>query len=134
MPVRIIALLLMMTGLFSGHVIAQQPIVLQDAVKHAITGNPDIQARWHAFQASLFEQDVARGGYFPRVDITAGAGRESLTLPNQPTINFSPRSVGLSLTQMLFDGASHPSHTTQGSAPRPSTHKCAPNFGTSVRT
>ncbi len=102
MSVRIVGLFLMMS-LCSTHVVAQ-PITLQDAVKTAITTNPDVQARWHAFQAAIYEQEVARGGYFPRVDLTSGAGRDSITQPNQPTTTLNRRGAVLSLTQMLFDG------------------------------
>lgn len=101
---RIVTLLLAMMSLFSAHAVAQQAVTLQDAVKNAITTNPEVQARWHAFQSSLYEQEVARGGYFPRVDLSTGVGRESLTQPNQPTDNFTRRGSVLSLTQMLFDG------------------------------
>ena len=102
MSVRIM-LLLAMVGLFPA-MVGAQPVSLQEAVKKAITTNPDVQARWHAFQASIYEQEVARGGYFPRVDLTASTGRESLTEPNQPTNTYNRRNAVLSLTQMLFDG------------------------------
>lgn len=103
MPIRIIALLLAMTSLFT--VPAQaQVVTMREAVKTAIMGNPDVQARWHTFQASLYEQEVARGGYFPRVDLTSGIGREHLTQPNLPATDLTRRSAVLSLTQMLFDG------------------------------
>ena len=104
MPVRIIALFLAMTSLLSAKAIAEQAITLQDAVKTAIVSNPEVQARWHAFEASRYEQSVARGGYFPRVDLSSGVGHESLTQPNQPTNDFTRRGAVLSLTQMLFDG------------------------------
>ena len=104
MLVRIIALFWVVMSLLSANATAQQSTTLQDAVKTAVVSNPEIQARWHAFQASLYEQDVARGGYFPRVDLSSGVGRESLTQPNLPTNTFTRRGAVLSLTQMLFDG------------------------------
>ncbi len=104
MLVRIIALFWGVMSLLSANATAQQSTTLQDAVKTAVVSNPEIQARWHAFQASLYEQDVARGGYFPRVDLSSGVGRESLTQPNLPTNTFTRRGAVLSLTQMLFDG------------------------------
>ncbi len=103
MPLRIITLLLAMTGLLTAPAQAQI-VTMREAVKTAIMGNPDVQARWHTFQASLYEQDVARGGYFPRVDLTSGIGRENLTQPNLPTTDYTRRSAVLSLTQMVFDG------------------------------
>nr|HPR08200.1 TolC family protein [Denitromonas sp.] len=49
---------------------------LREAVQRAVVSNPEVQARWHAYLAAEEEQDVARGGYYPRVDLTAGVGRE----------------------------------------------------------
>jgi adhesin transport system outer membrane protein len=103
MPTRIITLFLAIASLCATPTQAQV-VTLREAVKSAIMSNPDVQARWHTFQASLYEQEVARGGYFPRVDLTSGVGRESLTQPNLPTTDYTRRSAVLSLTQMLFDG------------------------------
>ena len=104
MPKRKIELCLMVVSLMSASVAAQTPITLQNTVKHAIVNNPEVQARWHAFQSAFHEQDVARGGYFPRVDLSTGVGRESLTQPNLSTNNFTRRSASVSLNQMIFDG------------------------------
>ena len=82
------------------------PVTLQDAVKQAIVSNPDVQARWHDFTASREEQDVARGGYYPRVDLSMGVGRENLSAPNQPSTEYNRRGATLSLNQMLYDGFS----------------------------
>jgi adhesin transport system outer membrane protein len=104
MPKRKITLLLLMMGLASAAVAAQPPVTLQDAVKKAIVSNPEVQSRWHAFLSSQYEQDVARGGYFPRVDLTSGVGRENLTQPSLPTTNYTRRGAALSLNQMIYDG------------------------------
>ena len=83
---------------------AQPRVTLQDAVKKAIVSNPEVQASWHAFLSSQHEQDVARGGYFPQVNLTADVGRESLTQPNLPTTDLTRRGAALSLNQMIYDG------------------------------
>ena len=101
---RNIALGLIMMGMLSAPAAAQAPITLQDTVKNAIVSNPEVQARWHAFQSSLHEQDVARGGYLPRVDLSTGVGRESLSRSSLPTTNLTRRGATLSLSQMIFDG------------------------------
>ena len=107
MPRRKIGLsLIVMSLLLSAPAAAQAPITLQDAVKNAIASNPEVQARWHTFLSSQYEQDVARGGYFPRVDLTTGIGRESLTQPNLPTSTLTRRGAALSLNQMIYDGFS----------------------------
>lgn len=104
MPKRKIALLISVLGLFSAVAGAQTPATLQDTVKKAIVSNPEVQARWHAFLSSQHEQDVARGGYFPRVDLRTGIGRENLTEPGLPTTHFTRRDAALSLNQMIYDG------------------------------
>ena len=82
---RKIVLCLLVMCLVSAPVAAQAPITLQETIKHAIVNNPEVQARWHAFQSALYEQDVARGGFLPRVDLSTGVGREKLAQPNLPT-------------------------------------------------
>jgi adhesin transport system outer membrane protein len=104
MPKRKIALLISVLGLFSAVAAAQTPATLQDTVKKAIVSNPEVQARWHAFLSSQHEQDVARGGYLPRVDLRTGIGRENLTEPSLPTSHFTRRDAALSLSQMIYDG------------------------------
>jgi len=104
MPKRKIVLLVSVMGLFSSVAGAQTPVTLQDTVKKAIVSNPEVQARWHAFLSSQHEQDVARGGYFPRVDLRTGIGRENLTQPSLPTTHFTRRDAVLSLNQMIYDG------------------------------
>lgn len=104
MPKRKIALLISVLGLFSAVAGAQTPATLQDTVKKAIVSNPEVQARWHAFLSSRHEQDVARGGYLPRVDLTTGVGRENLSQPDLPTTHLTRRDAALSLSQMIYDG------------------------------
>ena len=41
------------------------------AAQKALSTIPEVQAAWHSFLASEDEQDSARGGYFPRVDLGA---------------------------------------------------------------
>ena len=105
MPKRKIVLLLSLIGLCSAPAAAQS-VTLQDAVRKAVATNPEVQSRWHAFLSSGHERDVARGGYFPRVDLTAGAGRESLSPPGSPSTDYNRRGAALSLSQMLYDGFS----------------------------
>ena len=77
---------------------------VRDAIQKAVVSNPEVQARWHGFLAAKEEQDVARGGFLPRVDVTAGVGRERQTDPNLPDRDYTRRGLTLSLNQMLWDG------------------------------
>ena len=83
------------------------PAPMIQAARKAVASNPEVQARWNGFKAADSERDVARGGYFPQLDLNASSGRESRESPLAPvggygTYNFN--STQLALTQMLFDG------------------------------
>jgi len=79
-------------------------VTMGEAAQQAVLQNPEVQARWRAFNGTLAQQDAARGGYYPSVDITAGVGREHLVQPNQADKDFNRRGFTTSLNQMLFDG------------------------------
>ena len=83
---------------------AQPAINVKEAVSRAIGSNPEVQALWHAFRASVEEQGVARGGFYPRVDLTAGIGREHSEVPDVADADYTRRGGTLSLNQMLYDG------------------------------
>ncbi len=81
------------------------PEQLVQAARKAVASNPEVQARWHGFQAAGNERDVARGGYFPSLDLRASVGnehRESPAIPGGSRYSFNMAQI--SLTQMLFDG------------------------------
>lgn len=81
---------------------AQQD-TLKSVAQKAVLGSPEVLQKWHAYQAADNEKDVAAGGYFPRVDLTTGIGREERDDPNLVR-DYTRRSTTLSLTQMLYDG------------------------------
>lgn len=101
------------TGLFmvmsvlaagAGPANAQEPATLPDVVKKAISENPEVQANWYSFLAAKDEKNVAKGGYYPRVDLNAGYGWERWSKANQPDTDFTRGSATLSLKQMIYDG------------------------------
>jgi adhesin transport system outer membrane protein len=80
-----------------------QPMV--DAIRHAITTNPEVQARWYNFTASSAERDAATAGWRPQVDLTYGIGRETNRRPTGGSTGWYSRHGGsLTLNQVLFDG------------------------------
>lgn len=83
---------------------AQVPDALRDAVRTAVVTNPEVQATWHAFRGAEQEQKVARGGYFPQLDLVVGTGSERVTRPGQGTDNYGHDFAALSLNQMVYDG------------------------------
>ena len=80
------------------------PDELVQAVRKAVTTNPEVQARWNVFLASDSQRDIAKAGYLPQLDVSASAGRQRSESGgiNQGTYNIA--SGQLSLKQMLFDG------------------------------
>ena len=80
-----------------------QTQTLKEVAQQAVLSNPDVQARWHAFQAANNERAAGAGAYLPRVDLTAGTGRDDLDNPLN-TGRLTRNASSLTLTQMLFDG------------------------------
>lgn len=77
---------------------------LQSIITRVVSSNPEVQAKYHAFKASAYEQGVARGGFFPRVDaISTFRAQEELT-PNINNTQTPDAQAQLVLKQMLFDG------------------------------
>ncbi|WP_297576300.1 TolC family outer membrane protein [uncultured Deefgea sp.] len=77
---------------------------LRDAVEQTVLRNPEIRAKWLEFRASGKEQDVARGGYYPQINIQGIASAENLQDPKNNTGNFNHPSYNIEFRQMLFDG------------------------------
>lgn len=83
---------------------------LAEAVDRTIKTNPEILI--DASQKLATDQAVkeAQGGYFPKVDLNSGIGREwseNTTTRNRPggDDTLTRREAGLSLTQLIYDGS-----------------------------
>lgn len=94
-------------------VLAQTPpsvvnATLKEVAQKAVLSNPDVTSKWHNYKAANEEMGVARGGYFPKVDLTGGRGKESLKQPvgagKGDTNDYTRTSYTASISQMLFDG------------------------------
>lgn len=85
---------------------AQSNEALKAAVEKALNHNPDVTARFNAYRASVDAVDAARGGYYPRVDLSAAAGRDRDTISTRTPENqtLSRAGASLSITQLLWDG------------------------------
>ena len=91
---------------FAGAQTAPTQTALRAAVEQAVTSNPEVTSRFNALRASADAVDVARGGWYPRVDLDASVGRSSdrLDTRSPETQSFTRTGVALSLTQLLWDG------------------------------
>ncbi len=86
------------------HRVEASSVTVNEAVERALNTNPEVQARFHAFRDVYEEQGVANGGFWPRIDVTAGFGRHWLWAETIPSKNYWQKGVRLELSQMLFDG------------------------------
>jgi adhesin transport system outer membrane protein len=90
----------------AGTAAAQPTDTLRAAAEKAVNTNPDVTARFNAFRAAGDAVDVARGGLLPRIDLNASAGTDNDRISNRDpaTQSLTRTGVGLSLTQLLWDG------------------------------
>lgn len=78
---------------------------LRDAVERAVLKNAEVRFRHQNFLSSTAEQDVARGGWRPRIDLDANTGRKNSLSPGQASaLDYDNSATTLSLRQTLFDG------------------------------
>jgi adhesin transport system outer membrane protein len=78
------------------------------AAQKAIDSNPEVTSRLNALRAADNEISVARGGYLPRVDLTASVGRDSDRITNRTpeSQSLNRNGIALSANQVLWDGLS----------------------------
>jgi adhesin transport system outer membrane protein len=76
------------------------------AVQKAISNNPEVTARLNALRATTNEVDIAKGAYYPTVDLGASVGRDSDRITNRTPESQNLYRNGLALTanQILWDG------------------------------
>lgn len=84
---------------------ATDALTLKAAVQKAITSNPEVLARYHAFRASEGELMAVRGAMLPHLDVIGTYGRENRKDPLLVS-NFRQSDTTLQLTQLLWDGLS----------------------------
>jgi adhesin transport system outer membrane protein len=76
---------------------------LKDVTQKAVLSNPEVLAKWHAFQSTSSSRDAAFGSYLPNVNLSAGTGRDNHD-NRLVKSDLSRNSATLSLNQMLYDG------------------------------
>lgn len=76
------------------------------AVQKAIDTNPEVTARLNALRAATNEVDVARGAFYPTLDLSAGVGRnkDTITSRSPESLSFTRSGVALTANQVLWDG------------------------------
>lgn len=105
MKTKTIASVVIILCLF-GHIPTVDAFTLQETVKHVLNTNPEVRAAVNEFESRRFEVKQARSGYLPSVSIDLGVGQEIRKAPSTGDVSteFNRREVGLSASQIIFDG------------------------------
>ena len=81
-------------------------LTLREAVKHTLDTNPEVHAAKSELEARTYEVKQARSAYLPTVSIDAGIGEENRNSPatGNEDVDLTRQELGLSASQLLFDG------------------------------
>ncbi|MDO9366386.1 MAG: TolC family outer membrane protein [Methylotenera sp.] len=91
--------------LVNGVAYAAEPLLpLKDMVEKVVTLNPEVQARYHKFLESGFEQEVMRGGYLPKADLVSTYRKQEELVKTTGNTSIPRMNNELVLRQMIFDG------------------------------
>jgi len=107
---------LVLTGMMllaSQLVYAEVPATLKEIVEKTVTNNPEVQASFHAYKASIQEQQIAKGGYYPHADIISTFRSQERLIPNIGNTEMPNNQTQLVLRQMLFDGFATPAEVNR---------------------
>ena len=77
---------------------------LRDAITRTVLNNPEVNSRWHSFEAAREEQRVVEGNYRPDLDLEATIAWEESRTPTRAEQDYVYDQARVRLTQMLFDG------------------------------
>jgi adhesin transport system outer membrane protein len=104
---KLFALSAISTILVSGAVWGQTASSVKESVERAILTNPEIKLKHHNLMAITGEQDAAKGGWLPKIDLSVDIGKKnSLTPGASSSVDYDNSTTTLQLRQMLFDGFS----------------------------
>lgn len=81
-------------------------LTLKETVLHTLQTNPEILAAKNELESRKYEVKQARSGYLPSVSLDAGIGEERRKSPatGNETVDLTRTELGLSASQLLFDG------------------------------
>ena len=85
--------------------ITANPTTMQSAVERAIVQNPDVNFRFHNFEAAGYELRSAQGAWKPRVDFETATADNQTQTPTLPSLaHYGSNRASIQLRQTLFDG------------------------------
>ena len=98
-------------GVFSSSLVAlaESPLTLEKMVEKAISENPEVQARFHAFKGAEFDESAAKGKYLPNLTVEQTFRNQERLTPNVNHTYTPNQQSTLILRQMIFAGLATPS-------------------------
>ncbi|HSI44992.1 MAG TPA: TolC family outer membrane protein [Methylophilus sp.] len=85
------------------------PETLEKIIEKAVSENPEVQARFHAYKGAEFDEAAAKGRYLPNVTVDQVFRNQERVVPGNPNNTNSPNQQStLTLRQMIFDGLATP--------------------------
>lgn len=106
---KIASALLMGVFSYSSMVIAASPETLEKIIEKAVSENPEVQASFHAYKASEFDESAAKGRYLPNLTVDQTFRNQERLTPNINNTYTPNQQSTLTLRQMIFDGLATPS-------------------------
>ncbi|MGF1747773.1 TolC family outer membrane protein [Vibrio cionasavignyae] len=82
---------------------------LEQAVATTLATNPEIKAAYNEYVSKRYDAEASVGAYRPKVDLDGGIGYERTDFDRADSLNnrnesLTRKEVGISLTQLLWDG------------------------------
>jgi len=106
---KIASALLMGVFSYSSLAIAASPETLEKIIEKAVSENPEVQASFHAYKASEFDESAAKGRYLPNLTVDQTFRNQERLTPNINNTYTPNQQSTLTLRQMIFDGLATPS-------------------------
>jgi len=106
---KIASALLMGVFSYSSMVWAASPETLEKIIEKAVSENPEVQASFHAYKASEFDESAAKGRYLPNLTVDQTFRNQERLTPNINNTYTPNQQSTLTLRQMIFDGLATPS-------------------------
>jgi len=81
-------------------------ITLEQSVNEVLATNPAVQERLKNYRATLQDLNIAKSGYYPKLDLQSGIGHEKAKFHNKnyEDTDYQVYENSLTLTQNLFNG------------------------------
>lgn len=110
---RIASALLMGVFSYSAMSFAASPDTLEKMIEKAVSENPEVQARYHAFRGAEFDEAAAKGRYLPSLTVDQTFRDQERLSPNINNTQTPNQQSTLTLRQMIFDGLATPSEVSR---------------------